>query len=239
LNRWSNTWLPSTASTRLPVCSTRATVVALDSSIAEHEQRVAQLRSSYASELNQLRLETVVSTNRLEQQLGRLEFQQTLLELKAPQEGVVKELATTTLGAVVQPGTVIVTLVPQDEPLWAEVAIENKDIGFVAVDQPVRVKLLAYEFQKYGMLEGVVRNISADSAAEEEPSATRNSRQLRAPVFKALIELGSQELPANGLGLSLAAGMQVAAEIKQGERTVLEYLLSPVQQVASEAGIER
>jgi len=146
----------------------------------------------------------------------------------------VKELATTTIGAVVQPGTVIVTLVPQDEPLWAEVAIENKDIGFVAVDQPVRVKLLAYEFQKYGMLDGVVRNVSADSDA-----AGDSSRQPRSPVFKALIELGSQQLPASGLQLPLAAGMQVSTEIMQGRRTVLEYLLSPVQRVASEAGLER
>ena len=58
-------------------------------------------------------------------------------------------------------------------------------------------------------------------------------------VFKALIELKTQELDANGLVLPLAAGMQVSAEILQGKRTVLEYLLSPVQRVASEAGMER
>lgn len=215
----------------------RASVVALEASIAEHEQRAAQLRSSYASELNQSRLETVASTNRLEQQFGRLEFQQTLLELKAPQEGVVKELATTTVGAVVQPGTVIVTLVPQDEPLWAEVSIENKDIGFVAVDQPVRVKVLAYEFQKYGMLDGIVRTVSADSS-DDSPTAANRREQAAPPVFTALIELGSQELSVSRL-LPLAAGMQVSAEIMQGERTVLEYLLSPVERVAHEAGNER
>src|SRR6185436_12561198 len=110
---------------------------------------------AYAGDLHQKRLETMAAINRLEQQLGKLQFQETLLDLKAPQAGVVKELATTTMNAVVQPGTVIVTLMPQDEPLMAEVSIENKDIGFVAVDQPVRVKLLAYEFQKYGMLDGV------------------------------------------------------------------------------------
>jgi HlyD family secretion protein len=57
-------------------------------------------------------------------------------------------------------------------------------------------------------------------------------------LFKALIELGSQELPANGLGLPLAAGMQISAEIMQGKRTVLEYLASPLQRVAAEAGTE-
>ncbi len=151
-------------------------------------------------------------------------------------------LATTTVGAVVQPGTVIVTLVPQDEPLMAEVSIENKDIGFVAVNQTVRVKLLAYEFQKYGMLEGAVRTVGADSAAQQDPAvgAARNrAGAAPEPVFKALIGLRSQRLEASGLQLPLAAGMQVSAEIVQGKRTELEYLLSPVQRVVDEAGSER
>jgi len=216
----------------------RASVAALESSVAQHAQRLAQIRSTYTSELHQARLDSVAAINRLEQQLGRLEFQQGLLELRAPQAGVVKELATTTLGAVVQPGTVLVSLVPEDEPLWAEVLIENKDIGFVAADQPVRVKLLAYQFQKYGMLEGVVRTVSADSSMPTE-LAPQGGGQPNVPMFKALIELGDQQLWAKGLALPLAAGMQVSAEIKQDKRTVLEYLLSPVQRVASEAGMER
>ena len=58
-------------------------------------------------------------------------------------------------------------------------------------------------------------------------------------AFKALIELNAQTLAARDLGLPLAAGMEVSAEIRQGRRTVLEYLLSPVQRVSSEAGQER
>jgi len=190
--------------------------------------------------LNQGRLDAVTQINRLEQQLGKLEYQEKLLELRAPQAGVVKSLVTTTIGAVVQPGTVIVTLVPLGEPLLAEVSIENQDIGFVAPKQPVRLKLAAYQFQKYGMLDGVVQTVSADASeqqggAEGKTAASQSNRT----VFKALIELKTQELDANGLVLSLAAGMQVSAEILQGKRTVLEYLLSPVKRVASEAGMER
>lgn len=61
----------------------------------------------------------------------------------------------------------------------------------------------------------------------------------KALTFKALIEIKSQQLKAGDLVLPLAAGMQLSAEIVQGRRTVLEYLLSPVQRIASEAGIER
>jgi HlyD family secretion protein len=88
------------------------------------------------------------------------------------------------------------------------------------------------------MLQGIVRTVSADSSTPTE-LASRGGEQANAPVFKALVELGDQRLWANGLALRLAAGMQVSAEIKQHKRTVLEYLLSPVQRVASEAGMER
>lgn len=112
-------------------------------------------------------------------------------------------------------------------------------LRLAAVDQPMRMKLLAYEFQKYGMLEGTVRNVGADSDVDAAVEPHRLSGEADVSVFRALIELGSQELAANGLQLPLGAGMQVSAEIMQGKRTVLDYLLSPVQRVASEAGVEQ
>lgn len=217
----------------------RATVDSLHAAIAQHEKRIAQLKSMYASELSQQQLTTMTEVGRLEQQQGKLNFQSGLLELRAPQAGIVKELATTTTGAVVQPGTVLVSLVPHGEPLLAEVLIENKDIGFVTVNQPVRLKLAAYHFQKYGMLEGTVKTISADSSSLKDGPGAAPSGQQSALSFKALIELTDQELQVGQLDLPLAAGMQLSAEIVQGKRTVLEYLLSPVQRVASEAGRER
>jgi HlyD family secretion protein len=216
----------------------RAMAASLEASVGERDQRLAQIRSNYVSGLHDEKLQTVTSITRLKQQLGRLDYQERLLELRAPQGGIVKDLATTTVGAVVQPGTVLLNLVPQEEPLLAEVLIENQDIGFVAADQAVRVKLAAYEFQKYGMLDGVVRTISADSSAQGTQAEDDNGVPAGF-AFKALVELDRQRLEANGLELPLAAGMQVTAEIKQGTRTVMEYLLSPVQRVVSEAGMER
>lgn len=206
----------------------------LEAAVTQHDQRIAQLHSAHRSELNQARLDAVAAINRLEAQHTRLSYQGGLLELRAPQGGVVKELATTTVGAVVQPGTVLLSLVPKDEPLLAEVMIDNKDIGFVAPGQSVRLKLAAYQFQKYGMIEGVVRTISADSSTSNTSPSQEDTER-----FKALIELQHQKLRIGDKALSLAAGMQLSAEIVQGKRTVAEYLLSPVQRVASEAGTER
>lgn len=210
----------------------RGTVASLEAAIEEHTQKLAQISSSYRSDLAALRLQTLSISTQLEQNLAKNVYREGLLELKAPQAGIVKELATTTVGAVVQPGTVLLSLVPADEPLLAEVAIANQDIGFVQPGQPVRIKLAAYPFQKYGMLEGVVKTVSADAQ-------TRTDDQSPSAAFKALVELRQQTLEVNGLSLSLGSGMQVTAEIVQGKRTVLEYLLSPVQRVGSEAGRER
>ncbi len=216
----------------------RANVAALSAAADQHDQRLAQLKSTYASDLNQQRLAAITEIGRLEPQQSKVNFQGGLLELRAPQAGIVKELATTTIGAVVEPGTVLVSLVPQHEPLKAEVLIENKDIGFVAVGQAVRLKLAAYEFQKYGFLEGTVQTISAD-ASTDDPPRDGSAAPPAGPAFKALIELKDQRLGWGRQGLPIGAGMQLTAEIVQGKRTVLEYLLSPVQRVTGEAAMER
>jgi len=217
----------------------RATVASAQATLVQVENRLAEARSNYESDLHQLRQTALGEANRLEQQLAKLDFQQGLLELRAPQAGVVKQLATTTIGAVVEPGTVLLSLVPHDEPLLAEIEIENKDIGFVAEHQAVRLKLTAYPFQKYGMLEGTVKTISADASGRDDNANASQTEPQREPAFRALIELNQQVLAATEQRLPLSAGMQVSAEIVQGRRTVLEYLLSPVQRVVSEAAMER
>jgi len=222
--------------------SQRASVAALTASLQQQEQHIAQLKSVYVSDLNQLRMDTVSRITRLQQDSRKLTYQHGLLELRAPQAGIVKDLATTTVGTVVQPGTVLLNLVPANEPLQAEVMIDNQDIGFIREGQPVRLKLAAFPFQKYGMMDGIVKTVSADA------SQTRDTRTTQSPTdetnaaalaFKAIVTLNTQQLLAADRQLPLAAGMSVSAEIIEDKRTVFEYLLSPVQRIASEAGRER
>lgn len=223
----------------------RSTVAGLQAAVAESDRRLAQLSSAYESDLHVERMAAVSRLNQLEQQQVKAKFQRTNLELRAPQTGRVKELATTTLGAVVQPGTVLVSLVPKAEPLLAEVMIDNQDIGFVHPGQSVRLKLAAYPFQRYGMLAGSVKTIIADSQdfankrQEVAASTASESGVASTTAFKATIVLQNQQLQAGDRQLPLAAGMQLSAEIVQDRRTVLQYLLSPLQRVVSEAGNER
>lgn len=112
------------------------------------------------------------------------------------------------------------------------------DAGFVQADQKARVKLAAYPFQKFGMLDGVVKQVGADSK-EKADASNPAFKSAQEAAYRALINLGSNHLESQGRQLRLVPGMLVNAEIHIGTRTVLEYLLSPVQKVAHEAGRER
>ena len=127
---------------------------------------------------------------------------------------------------------------PHDEPLVAEVWVDNIDAGFVQAEQKARVKLVAYPFQKYGMLDGMVKQVSADAQEKSEPGNSA-SKSAQEAAYRALINLRSDHLQSQGRQLRLVLGMQVHAEIHFGTRSVLEYLFSPVQNVAHEAGRER
>jgi len=76
-----------------------------------------------------------------------------------------------------------------------------------------------------------VKQVSAD-AQEKQESGNPASKSAQEAAYRALINLSSDYLQSQGRQLRLVPGMQVNAEIHLGTRTVLEYLLSPVQKVA-------
>jgi hemolysin D len=218
--------------------SQEASMAALAAAVEQSRNKVAQIKSSYDSQLLNERVELQGQQQKTAGELRKQVYKSALLELRAHEDGVVKDMATYTPGAVVQPGAALLNIVPRNEPLFAEVAIHNEDVGFVTPGQPVKVKLQAYPFQKYGMLEGTVHMVSADSSADDPQKATAQGQSPQS--YKALVRLATQEFKSpDGEVLRISPGMVVQAEIHQGSRTVLEYLLSPVQMVANEAARER
>lgn len=211
--------------------------------INQSQQRVRQIESDYKRQLQMERADAAVQFERLTQEISKYETRQGWLELKAPQDGIVKDLSTHTAGTVVSAGTVLMTLVPGSDSAIAEVWVSNEDAGFVHEGQPVKVKLSAYTFQKYGMVDAVVEDVSADAtdqpgqSGEEEGVFTRTRQTPSA--YKARVHLKTQYLEAKGERYSLRPGMQVVAEIKLGQRKVIEYLLSPIRGTVQEAGRER
>jgi HlyD family secretion protein len=221
-----------------------STVASLAAAVAAAERQVAQITSKYRSDLQNERVEAEGQHRKLQQDWVKQDHKMGLLELRAPQAGLIKDLATHTVGTVVSPGTVLLSLVPENEPLVAEVMVKNDDVGFVFLGQKVKVKVAPYPFQKYGMLDGEVIHVGADASdGDGQSQQSRDGGKDRSapqPLgYKALVALGSQVLEAQEERHRLVPGMQVVAEISQGRRTVMEYLLSPVQKTLHESGRER
>lgn len=217
-------------------------VASLRAQIEQSQKKLSQTHAAYRQQLQNERAEAQAQLMKLEQESGKQAYRRGLLELKAPHDGMVKDLATHTPGTVVSPGTILMTVVPQNERVKAEVWVADVDAGFVEIGQPVKVKLAAYSFQKYGMAAGRVEYVSPD-AAELPDTRSRDRKDTRSHVmppsgFRALVALDSPYLERDGRRYRLNSGMLVSAEIHLGTRTVMEYLLSPVSRTLHEAGRE-
>jgi len=212
--------------------------------IEQSEQKIAQITADYRRQLRTERVDTAAQLERARQELAKSAHREQLLELRAPQAGVVKDLATHTVGTVAAPGTILLTLVPEGDALVAEVWVSNQDVGFVRPGQTARIKLAAFPFQKYGMIEGKVEHVNVDATEAPSPNTRSDAlagrdRPMGPLAFRTLVALNEQALRADGRAYPLAPGMQVAGEIHLGTRTLLEYVLSPVQKAFQEAGRER
>jgi HlyD family secretion protein len=211
-----------------------AAVMGARAAISVSERRIAQLVSNQRRELSNERLEALATLARLQEDRAKQAHRSGQLELRAPAAGVIKDVATHSTGTVVAPGTILATIVPRHEPLEAEIWVSNLDAGSVAPGASVRLKLAAFPYQRYGMLEGVVRHMSAD-ATERPEASTPGGVGL---YYRALVTVGP---PPTGQAPALArlvSGMQLSAEVHLGTRTLFEYLVSPVRRALAEAGRE-
>ena len=215
------------------LASQRHVVAALEAACRQAAQRLAQLVSGYRAQLQAERAQADGEIARAGEALARQLHRADRVELRAPYAGIVKDVATHGHGTVVAAGTPLVTIVPAGEELVADVLVRHEDAGFVQVGQAARVKLAAYPFQKYGTIEGRVVHVAADASEPQE-------RATGAPSgYRARIALAAQALRHAGGTLELVSGMVVSAELRLGERRVVEYVLAPLQKAWHEAARER
>ena len=149
--------------------------------------------------------------------------------VRASMNAVVNRLLVNTVGGVVQPGSPMLELVPIDDELVVEVEISPKDIAYVIPGQRASIKLTAFDFAKFGSLEGKVTKISADSISKEDGSIWYLC-QVSVPV---------DTMTTLGKTIKIQTGMVAQVDIISGEKTVLQYLLQPVTKIANEAFRER
>ena len=220
-------------------------IAGAQATLASSSRKLEQITADYRQKLQAERADISDKLDKTQAEVTKQEYRNGLLELKASQDGIIKDLATHTIGTVISPGTILMTLVPKDEILRAEVWVSNEDVGFIHTGEPTKIKFASYQFQKYGMVDGNVATLSADATDNTQQGAGPNAPpSAKSPngqpfAYRALIDLKAQELIVNGVKHALSPGMQVTAEIHLGTRTILEYLLSPVTGAFQEAGRER
>lgn len=174
-------------------------------------------------------VETERQLNSLTAELAKAQFQLDSRQLKAPMDGIVTNLAVSTVGGVVQSGQVLMNIVPKDSPLQVEAKVLNRDVGFIRPGQPVKVKLDSFPFTKYGHIEGTVRSVDLAPISDEKLG----------DVYPTVIELARNEIFANGDWITLVPGMTCTVDIKTGERRLIDYLISPFLRYQDEALRER
>lgn len=220
-------------------------IASAQATLASSSRKLEQITADYRQKLQAERADISDKLDKTQAEVTKQQYRNGLLELKASQDGIIKDLATHTVGTVISPGTILMTLVPKDEILRAEVWVSNEDVGFIHLGEPTKIKFASYQFQKYGMVDGNVTTLSADATDNTQQGAGQTAPpNSKAPngqpsSYRALVDLKAQELLVNGVRHALSPGMQVTAEIHLGTRTILEYLLSPVTGAFQEAGRER
>jgi hemolysin D len=220
-------------------------VAALEGLDRRRAEVAAEFRKSGLADLSR----AIASENAAIEALAKATHRRDLQVLRSPMDGTVQQLAVNTLGGAVTPAQQLMVIVPSGDALDVEAVIPNREIGFVAPGQDVEIKVDAFPFTRYGVLHGKVEALARD--AETAPAhgfATGSARSadLAANVeggdrliYTARISLSGPPLVATGHTIDLLPGMSVKAEIKTGERRVLDFLLSPLEEYVHDSLRER
>lgn len=197
----------------------------LNAANKEREGQKAKFESQALSELNEV--ETQIST--LQESLKSIGDRVDRAELRSPVDGVVNNIALTTVGGVVEPAMKLVEIVPADDELKIVARVPPEEVAFLRPNLPAKVKISAYDPQKYGALDGKLVRIGANSVRDEEGNVF-----FEIEVRTDKNYLGSEEAP-----LPITPGMVADVEVITGKRTILEYLMKPLLRARDRALTER
>ena len=192
-------------------------------------------RAAFERSWRQKAMEDLLSATRdrdgINEQLSKADKRLKMVQMVAPADGVVLEIAKFSVGSVIREAEQMFTLVPLGAELEAEVQIDSVDIGFIKTGMPAHIKVDAFTFMKHGMLEGKVRTVSQDSFKRD--TADKNGGGLDTYYLSRIPYTGALKKVAPGT--QLLPGMTVSAEIVVGQRTVMSYLLYPLTRALDES----
>ena len=199
--------------------------------IQQITERLNKFRADANAEV--VRIETELSQLKPNLNARRDTYDRTTL--RAPVNGIVKNIRMTTLGAAVPGGAPILDIVPVDAKLLLDARLDPKDISYIRQGLPVTIKMAAFDTAIYGELKGTVVLISPDTFRGDD---ARNAEGQPTAYYRVLIESEIDKTDPRQKNMVIIPGMTATAQIKTGAKTVMQYLIKPIYK-AKEAFRER
>lgn len=199
-------------------------VIRLQRQAAELKGKIDEARNQFAVRAREEQVKNDADLDAQLQVLAGKEDQVTRASLYSPVRGIVKDIQVTTVGGVVQPGGKLMEIVPLEDKLLVETRINPRDIAYIRPGLAATVKVTAYDSSIYGNLDGTVETVSPDTLQDE---VKRDQFYYRVYVRTKNAELHNR----NGKRFPILPGMVANVEIKTGQKTVLDYLIKPLNKV--------
>ena len=193
----------------------KADLATARASLAESESRLGAFDKDWRRELLESLSVAMAERDQIAEQLGAQTAVIDELVLTAPVDGIVQELQPAAAGQSIAANEPIMKLVPVADGLVIKALVANPDIGRVVPGMPATVKVRAYDFARFGSIDGEVTRISADALTGEVPGEL--------PSFAVEVATIKDHMGAGG-SLPVLPGMVVDVELLVGERTILSYL---------------
>ncbi|NGZ05230.1 MAG: HlyD family type I secretion periplasmic adaptor subunit [Magnetococcales bacterium] len=195
--------------------------VAVARAEAMHKEAAAQLkavRSKYDEEVSRQLDISRRELREIQARMGKYQDNVRRSMVKSPVRGVVKSLNVATLGGVIKAGETVLEIVPEGDELIVEAKLPIHDIGYVSIGQQAKIRLLSADAARFGELAGQVINVSPDTFLIKEGS----------PYYKVRVRTEATAFVSRGQNYRLVPGMILQVSILTGNRTILEYLFSPL-----------
>ncbi len=209
----------------------RTEIIAMRQRVVETEGRISAVRAQYLRELQSEFTATEEELAAAREQLARIEDSLANAALKAPTDGIVKNVRFTTIGGVVRAGEEVLQIVPAGQTLIVESRVSPRDIAFVKLGQTARVNFDAYDNAIYGSATGKVVFVSPDTIVETAPDGSSQAYYR----VNLEVDIATMRQDAGSVRVDLQPGMTTTAEILTGKTTVWNYLTKPIFKTVSQS----
>lgn len=212
----------------------KADVLRLQRSVSDIESQIVNVRNKYLQDLQAEYTKTEEDLVTAREVLAQRSDALKDTKIRAPVDGIVKNVRLTTVGGVLRPSDEVLSIVPTGDELIVEAKMSPSDIAYVRVGQPASVRFDAYDSSIYGTADGEVTYVSADTLTEQSPQGEQ-------VFYRVHIEVDTSSMKPRHRGekIEIQPGMTATAEIQTGRNTVWKYLTKPINKTFGEAMTER